>query len=153
MAGHSASDQELARPPEPAGLVRRFASLAYEAILITPVLFIAAYLFLTLTQTARTPAMHALFQLWLLGAGHLFRVYCWRHSGQTLAMKTWHIRVARQDGSAVHARGICALRAGSVEPSAFGAGFWWGLVDRDHQFLHDRLVGSRLLRTTGLKTK
>ena len=154
MAGHSASDQELARPPEPAGLVRRFASLVYEAILITPVLFIAAYLFLTLTQTARTPAMHALFQLWLLGVLAIYFVYCWRHSGQTLAMKTWHIRVARQDGSALSTREAFARFVLALWSLAlFGAGFWWGLVDRDRQFLHDRLVGSRLLSTTGPKTK
>jgi uncharacterized RDD family membrane protein YckC len=27
-----------------------------------------------------------------------------------------------------------------------GAGFWWALVDRDRQFLHDRLAGTRLVR-------
>jgi uncharacterized RDD family membrane protein YckC len=82
-----------------AGLLTRFASLAYEAILLLPVLFIAAYLFLALTQAARTPILHALFQLWLLGVLGAYFAYCWRHGGQTLAMKTWRIRVARQDGS------------------------------------------------------
>jgi len=27
-----------------------------------------------------------------------------------------------------------------------GAGFWWALFDRDRQFLHDRLLGTRLIR-------
>jgi len=27
-----------------------------------------------------------------------------------------------------------------------GVGFWWALFDRDRQFLHDRIVGTRLVR-------
>ena len=90
--------------PRLAGLLPRFASLGYEAILIIPVLFIAAYLFLALTQAARTPLLHLLFRLWLLAVLGLYFVYCWRHGGQTLAMKTWRIRVARKDGSALSAK-------------------------------------------------
>jgi hypothetical protein len=28
---------------------------------------------------------------------------------------------------------------------ALGAGFAWAVVDRDHQFLHDRLAGTRIV--------
>jgi uncharacterized RDD family membrane protein YckC len=28
-----------------------------------------------------------------------------------------------------------------------GIGFWWAFVDRDGQFLHDRLAGTRIFRT------
>jgi uncharacterized RDD family membrane protein YckC len=138
----------LPTPPRRVGLLRRFASIGYEAILLTPVLFIAAWLFLTMTQAVRTPAVHALFQLWLLAVLAVYFVYCWRHGGQTLAMKTWHIRVARRDGSALSTREAFArflLALWSL--GLLGAGFWWGFLDRDRQFLHDRLVGTRLLCT------
>jgi uncharacterized RDD family membrane protein YckC len=62
-------------------------------------------------------------------------------------MKTWRIRVARRDGSALSTRETALrflLAMGSV--SLMGAGFWWGFVDRERQFLHDRLVGSRIYR-------
>ena len=130
-----------------AGLLTRFASLAYEAILLLPVLFIAAYLFLALTQAARTPILHALFQLWLLGVLGAYFVYCWRRGGQTLAMKTWRIRVARQDGSKLSTPEAAARFLLAVWSLALvGAGFWWGFVDRERQFLHDRLIGSRIYR-------
>jgi len=130
-----------------AGLLRRFASLAYDTILLIPVLFIAAYLFLTLTQAATTALSHALFQVWLLAVPAVYFVYCWRRSGQTLAMKTWNIRVARQDGSALSTREAVARFLLALWGSLlFGAGFWWGFVDREGQFLHDRLVGTRLFR-------
>jgi len=95
----------------------------------------------------RTPLLHALFQLWLLVVLAAYFAYCWRRGGQTLAMKTWRIRVARQDGSALSPREALARFALAVcSLSLFGAGFWWGFVDRDRQFLHDRLIGSRLYR-------
>ena len=129
-------------------MLPRFASLGYEAILVVSVLFVAAYLFLALIQTARTPLLQLLFRLWLLAVLGLYFVYCWRHGGQTLAMKTWRIRVAHNDGSALSTRqasarfllALCGLLL-------FGAGFWWGFVDRERQFLHDRLTGSRLYST------
>jgi uncharacterized RDD family membrane protein YckC len=131
-----------------AGLPHRFASLGYEAILLTPVLFIAAYLFLALTQAVRTPVLHAMFQLWLLGVLAIYFVYCWRRGGQTLAMKTWRIRVARKDGSTLSTReAIARFLLALWSLALFGAGFWWGFVDRERQFLHDRLVGSRLYST------
>jgi len=131
-----------------AGLLTRFASLVYEAILLVPVLFITAYLFLGLTHAVRTPILHALFQLWLLGVLGVYFAYCWRRSGQTLAMKTWHIRVARQNGSALSTPEAAARFLLAVWSLALlGAGFWWSLVDRERQFLHDRLLGSRLYST------
>jgi hypothetical protein len=27
-----------------------------------------------------------------------------------------------------------------------GGGFWWALFDRDGQFLHDRLAGTRIVK-------
>ena len=143
--GEPAPTPVLGPAPRLAPLSRRFASLAYEGILLVPVLFITAYLFLALTQAARTPLVHALFQLWLVGVLGVYFVFCWSRSGQTLAMKTWRIRVARRDGSALSAREAFARFLLALWSFfLFGAGFWWAFVDRDHQFLHDRLVGSRL---------
>jgi uncharacterized RDD family membrane protein YckC len=149
-SGSHATDTTTASitPPRLAGLLPRFASLVYEAILLTPVLFVSAYLFLALTRAVRTPALHALFQVWLLGVLAAYFAYCWQRSGQTLAMKTWRIRVARRDGSPLSTREAVARFALAVwSLCLFGAGFWWGFIDRERQFLHDRLVGSRLYRT------
>jgi uncharacterized RDD family membrane protein YckC len=32
-----------------------------------------------------------------------------------------------------------------VAVGALGVGLWWALFDRDRQFLHDRLAGTRII--------
>jgi uncharacterized RDD family membrane protein YckC len=134
--------------PEPlAGKLPRFASLCYEGILLVPVLFLAAYLFLAFTHDAQTTSMHHLFRAWLVLVMGAYFVYCWRKGGQTLPMKTWRLRLARSDGRPL-TRKQAWLRYGLAVPGLllFGVGFLWAFVDRDSQFLHDRLAGTRVFR-------
>jgi len=130
---------------ELAGRWRRFASLAYEAILLVPLLFIATWLYTAATAPIRAAWTRPLLQLWLVVVVGAYFVYCWHRGGQTLAMKTWAVRVGRSDGSAVPvslAVGRFALALASL--FLCGIGFLWAFVDRDRQFLHDRLIGTRL---------
>jgi uncharacterized RDD family membrane protein YckC len=60
-------------------------------------------------------------------------------------MKTWHICVVSEDGGSVDLlRGIRRYAIAVPGAAALGLGFLWALVDRDSQFLHDRLAGTRL---------
>ena len=130
---------------ELAGRWRRFASLAYEAVLLVPVLFIAGWLYTAATAGFGAFWTRPLLQLWLLVVVGAYFVYCWHRGGQTLAMKTWAVRVGRADGSGMPvslAVGRFALALASL--LLCGIGFLWTFVDRDGQFLHDRLIGTRL---------
>lgn len=130
-----------------AGRTVRFASLVYEGILLVPLLFLAGYLFLALTHDAASPLMRSLFRVWLVVVLGAYFCYCWTRTGQTLASKTWRLRVARPDGSPLSmtqalARYLLAL-CGTL---LAGIGFWWAFVDREGLFLHDRLAGTRVIR-------
>ena len=64
-------------------------------------------------------------------------------------MKTWRIRVVTRDGGALSVsvalrRYLLAL----ISLGVCGLGFAWALVDKDRQFLHDRLAGTRLVPRT-----
>jgi uncharacterized RDD family membrane protein YckC len=61
-------------------------------------------------------------------------------------MQTWRLRVVREDSLSVGV-GRAALRYALAWPSllVFGAGFFWAFLDRDRQFLHDRLAGTRIV--------
>ena len=133
-------------PSATPGLMRRLTGMAYEALLLVGVLLLAFVLphvlIGALTRFLASPGV-----LW----AHLFLVLCvyftwfWTHGGQTLAMKTWHIRLVAADGGAV-SPGQAILRFVLCWPSLLlaGVGLLWALVDRDRQFLHDRLAGTRL---------
>ena len=75
-------------------------------------------------------------------------LWFWRRTGQTLSMRTWKIRLQSADGERPSFDQLL-LRFMLAWPSIFllGAGLLWALVDRDRQFLHDRLSGTRLVFT------
>ncbi len=74
-------------------------------------------------------------------------VWCWTKSGQTLPMKTWKLRIANPDGSQLRPT-QALLRYLAAWPSVviFGLGLFWALIDKDGQYLHDRIAGTRIVR-------
>ena len=135
-------------PPDAApGLLRRLASMLYESILLFAVAFIATWLFQFAAGTLRIEGwrMH-LLQLFLITVFAAYFLWCWLRGGQTLAMKTWRIRLVAKEGhgrlppTAALLRFIYALL---LVPTLIG--IFWAMVDRDRQFLHDRLAGSLLI--------
>ena len=72
----------------------------------------------------------------------------WLHGGQTLAMKTWRIRLVSVDGMPIRPA-QALLRYLLCWPGILlillGVGILWAVLDRDGQFLHDRLSGTRLI--------
>ena len=149
-------------PPVPT-LRRRLASLLYESILLFAVAFISAYLFLALTQSRHPIAspMRQIFQLYMFFVIGTYFVWCWCHGGQTLPMKTWKMRVVGLDGTQLRlgrAWGRYTLAWLGMLP-ALALYVWdfkwgllllslplaWPLIDRDRQFLHDRLARTRIV--------
>ena len=120
--------------------------MVYEALLLTAILFVATWVFLYIGQALEAALARHLLQAWLLILTGAYFAYCWTHGGQTLPMKTWRIRLVTQAGGAVPARvAIKRYLFALISLAAGGLGFVWALVDRDRQFLHDRLAGTRLI--------
>ena len=90
----------VATIPTPS-VFRRLACFAYEGVLLFAVLMIAGYLFSSLTQQRHALAGRAALQGFLFLVLGIYFVWFWSHGGQTLAMKTWRIRLIGQDGLAV----------------------------------------------------
>ena len=75
------------------GLARRIACFVYEGVLLFGVLMIAGYLYSTLTQQRHAlSGLHGLQAFLFLVLGIYF-VWFWSRGGQTVAMRTWHIRL------------------------------------------------------------
>ena len=125
------------------GLARRLASMVYEAVLLFAVAFLAAWLFFFASGGADTTQGWPRFVLQVL-IGLAFAGYflwCWLRGGQTLAMKAWKIRLVEVTPARAIAR---FLLAALLVPTLVS--ILWAFFDRDGQFLHDRLAGTRLVR-------
>ncbi|MFZ3175865.1 MAG: RDD family protein [Thiobacillus sp.] len=133
--------------PAPAPFLVRIAAMIYESLLVTAVVFIAALPFLYLTGSAEAGWRHLVFQLYLLGILFAYFSVFWLRSGQTLSMKTWRIRLVNRSGGPITFRqAVLRFFLALLGLLLAGAGFWWALFDRDRQFLHDRIAGTRLVR-------
>jgi uncharacterized RDD family membrane protein YckC len=163
MNATTGSSSELSAPP----LSRRMACWLYEGMLMFGVVFIAGYLFGTLSQTRNALDNRHALQAFLFVVFGIYFVWFWS-KGQTLAMKTWDVRVVDASGRPVSqgralARYIAswlwllpplgasaAFRQGGTETMVllFGWVCVWALLSRFHplrQFWHDALVGTRLV--------
>ena len=123
-------------------LRRRLMSMLYEALLLFGVAFIGTWLFQLAAGTLdiqgwRRHALQA-FLVFLFGA---YFLWCWLRGGQTLAMKTWRIRLVGVTPVTAVLRFFYAL---VLVPTGISI-LWAIFFDRERQFLHDRIVGSRLV--------
>ena len=136
------SDRALQAP----SILRRLAAALYDALLIVALMFIATYPFLAFFGDATQGWRRHLLQAWIVFVVGFYFVWFWTRGGQTLPMKTWHIRLVRHDGAAVGtARAMHRFVLAMLGAAALGLGFAWALFDRDRQFLHDRLSGTALV--------
>jgi uncharacterized RDD family membrane protein YckC len=118
----------------------------YEVLTVIALWMLASAIITTIFDNAtHGPARWLLQGVSLLTISGYF-LWCWSHGGQTLAMKTWRIRIVMVSGAPLTIltalqrlllTAICLLPA--------GIGLWWALWDKDGQFLHDRLAGTRLV--------
>lgn len=156
------------------GIARRVFSMLYESTLLFAVAFIATWLFQFAAGGAIVQGWqrHAL-QIYLGAVFAAYFLYCWLRGGQTLAMKAWGIRLIFPGRNRIPTRTallrlvLAAVLVGSFWAALIGAfvhrnpliafltlavsgvGLGWALFDRDRQFLHDRLAGTRLVLTHG----
>jgi uncharacterized RDD family membrane protein YckC len=127
-------------------LIKLGACLLYELLTVIAIVFVSAGLFLFIAGDATHGAKRLLLQvfLWLiLGA---YFVWCWRQSGQTLAMQAWKLKLVGHDGQLLSLK-IAILRyvLATLGMVLCGLGFLWAIVDNQHLFLHDRLLKSRIV--------
>ena len=146
---------------------RRMACWLYEGMLLFGVVFIAGYLFSSLSQTRHAldnrPGLQA-FLFLILG---IYFTWFW-HRGQTLAMKTWHVKVVSAQGLPLSQKRALlryvlswmwflppllltiplGLSPGSIGWLTFVWVFVWAWLSRFHpqrQFWHDAWAGTRLV--------
>jgi len=124
--------------------------MLYECLLLLTLWFVAGFVVVGILPAAAHGVGRALFQAYLLVVAGFYFVWCWLHGGQTLPMKTWKLRVTNADGLPLRPL-QAVLRYMLAWPSILLGciGLFWALVDKDRQFLHDRIAGTCIVFAEG----
>ena len=148
------------------------ACWVYEGMLLFGVVFIAGYLFSTLSQTRNALDNRHALQAFIFLIFGIYFVWFWS-KGQTLAMKTWNIRLVDLQGEAVSQKRallryflawvwflppllvLAPLEVDTLETSVIVLGWVlvWAILSRFHpkgQFWHDAAAKTRLVSSTPL---
>ena len=109
-----------------AGLLRRFAALFYDLLLLTAVLMLAALAALLGARAAgvAAPASNGHgFQIYLALVCYGFFGWFWTHGGQTLGMRAWRLRLQTAGGHGVN-WGQALIRV-ALPLTLLGLGLLW----------------------------
>ena len=142
----------------PAALWRRLAAIVYDSFLVFAIWIIIGFIVLsafgiTEARTIEGTAIvleplykNTLFAAMLISA-YLFFGWFWTHSGQTLGMQAWRIKVQNTDGSAIN--WLQTLQRLGCAPVAFllvGIGYFWMLIDGQKRTWPDLLSHSCVVK-------
>lgn len=143
--------------------------MLYEGVLLFGVVMTAGYLYTSLTQQRHALRGSSGLQLFLFLVLGIYFAGFWSRGGQTLAMKTWHIRLQGADGRTPSPLRALARYAASwlwflpalawayfsglrsvpafagIVAAGMLAYMMLALLRTDRQFLHDALCGTRLV--------
>jgi len=149
-------------------LRRRMACFVYEGVLLFGVVMIAGYLYSSLTQQRHALVGLQGLQAFLFVVLGIYFVWFWSNGGQTVAMKTWHVRVVTAAGRpvsqgralaryvlswlwflpALASAHLAGLGGGAIAAVLVCGVVVYALLSRLHpqrQFVHDVLCGTRLI--------
>ncbi len=152
------------------GTWRRLACMLYEGLLLFGVVAIAGYLYSSLTQQRHALQGTAGLQAFMFLVIGIYFTWFWAQGRQTLAMKTWHLRIMTRDGQpltqprafaryvaswlwflpGLAAAGLAERQDGATVALALAANVGvYALAARltpGRQTLHDLLCGTRMER-------
>ncbi len=148
---------------------KRFAAMMYEGVLLFGVVFSADLLFDVLSQSKHALMLRPERQAFLFAAIGLYFILCWYRGGQTLPMRAWHIKLVNAQGYKPTLKQLfwryvllwpiplagMALIYALVWLTGWPAIYMFAIVTpflvfipswfaSDGQFLHDRVIGTRI---------
>lgn len=159
-----------APPPDWAapGLGRRLACMLYEGLLLFGVVMVTGIVYASLTQQRHALVGTTGLQIFMFLVIGLYFSWFWAAGRQTVAMKTWHLRVTSAEGRPISlarafgryaaswlwflpglaAAGLSGRHDGGSIAAALGANvIAYALIARltpSRRTLHDLLCGTRL---------
>ena len=141
-----------------AGLNRRLAAIFYDAILCFAIALVIGLIYKGMQISAygfeqfkalsdsNSLARAPLYSLVLIAEFGFFAKF-WTHSGQTLGMQVWGLRIQNADGSAINLwQALLRFVVAVGSWLCGGLGYLWLLWDKDKRTWHDIYSESRVVQ-------
>ncbi len=131
------------------GLLKLGACLLYELLTIVAVIFVSTGLFVMIAGDAGHGVKRLLLQLFLWLVVGAYYIRCWIKTGQTLAMQAWKLKLVDEGHQLLTMRqAVARYLLATVSMAFFVAGFLWAVIDKNNEFLHDRLLRFKVVSYT-----
>jgi len=131
----------------PAGFLRRLGAMFYDSLLLIALLMMLSYPYVWLTGGEKPGLLiKTAYQLYLLAICFFFYTSFWVRGGQTLGLRSWRLKLVRNDGGPI--TWMIAFKRFAfawVSLLCLGLGFLWVIYDRDKLAWHDRWSETRLV--------
>ncbi len=133
------------------GLMRLFAAVAYDLLLLMASLFFATLLALPFNEGQAFNGQ-IYYPIYLIIISFLFYGWFWTHGGQTLGLKSWKIRLLSEQYQPITWRqALIRFVIAIFSWMCLGFGFFWVLVDKHQRTWHDLASKSGLFIDTAGK--
>jgi uncharacterized RDD family membrane protein YckC len=127
-------------------LLKKTLACIYELLLLAALWMIVVAIYIAIVGEANSMTKRFLLQLLLWVSTGAYFVRCWCKTGQTLAMQTWKLKVVNSQGHLLTIKqALIRYVFASISFLVLGFGFLWAILDKDRQFLHDRLLQSKIV--------
>jgi uncharacterized RDD family membrane protein YckC len=132
--------------PEFCSFLRRLTVIFYDTLLLLPVFFVATLGLMPFLDTNTIDSGNTFYKIFLILLAYLYFVWQWTHSGQTLGMRAWHVRLTgtgtiQIDWSRATIRFVTAILSWMI----LGLGFIWSVIDKNKMTLHDHITQTVLI--------
>jgi uncharacterized RDD family membrane protein YckC len=128
-------------------LLRRFAAIFYDTLLLIAIFFVASFILLPLIGETGIESGNIFYNAFLILLAYLYFSWHWVDGRQTLGMRSWKIEVTNSTNSTLNYK-QASLRylAALLSLLLLGLGFIWSLFDKEKLTLHDRLSKTKLIK-------
>ncbi|MBE9562640.1 MAG: RDD family protein [Proteobacteria bacterium] len=133
------------------GILRYFAVIFYDSLLLFSVLFLATIIVYlatdgTIIYPIEDTQTSIMFQAYLFIISFFYFAWSWVKGGQTLGMKAWRVRLVTSDNQPISLR-HCLLRflISIISWLMFGMGFFWAFFNKQHRTWHDLISNTHLI--------
>ena len=143
-----------------ASLWRRLAAMVYDIIVMLAIWIIIGFIVLSafgIDQAQIVENDHVVMDPYyrltlftsMLASAFLFFSWFWTHSGQTLGMQAWKLRVQNKDASAIsYKQSLIRFVVAPFSLVVLGAGYFYMFINKKKLTLPDLLSNSVVLKET-----